>query len=94
MNVFFLLAGLLSFLISIAHALWGEKQIFNRLRKVSVPEEIKTRLYVPWHQITFILLLSGVGLISVSFFNDIYFLSAFILVLIEAVPQLIINTDT
>lgn len=78
LNFYFAAAGLLLFLLSFTHALWGERRIFNRLN-ISRREFLS--LYVPWHQMTYILFLSGVGMILAALENGLLPLSYFVLAL-------------
>ena len=58
MNIYFLLAALLLLLLAFAHARWGEKKVFP-LIKEQFTGETYLSVYVPWHQLTWILALSG-----------------------------------
>jgi len=62
--------GLLATLMSVTHALWGEKFLIPDLKKSSELNALpKVGLYIPWHQITNTLLMSGPALLIISF-ND------------------------
>jgi len=63
MNGYFLVAGLLLALLSIAHAIWGERRVFTVLTPHTTDAETYLSVYVPWHQLTGVLLLSGVALL-------------------------------
>ena len=67
MNGYFLIAGLLLVLLSVAHALWGERRVFTVLTPNSTDAETYLSVYVPWHQLTGVLLLSGVALLLTAF---------------------------
>lgn len=60
MNVYFLAAGGLLILLALAHATWGEGQVFNRF---SLAPDLKMSVYVPWHQMTYVLFVCGVALL-------------------------------
>jgi hypothetical protein len=82
MSVYYLLAGLLMFLLSIAHALWGERRIFNQLPTEAINDEFRMSLYVPWHQLTWVLFASGLGLILSAIGQELAFLPYFILAIV------------
>ncbi len=63
MNVYFLVAGLLLALLSVAHAVWGERRVFTVLTPNTTDAETYLSVYLPWHQLTSVLLLSGVALL-------------------------------
>ena len=70
MNIFYLSAGLLTTLMSVAHAFWGEKVLIPDLKRSSDLTELpKVGLYIPWHQITNLLLMTGLALVIISL-ND------------------------
>ena len=71
MNWFYLLAGLLTLLMSAAHAYWGEKNLVPELNSSNLSDLSKVGFYIPWHQITNVLLLSGLALVMGSFLSSI-----------------------
>lgn len=79
MNVFFLLAALLILLLSVAHAVWGERKVFQILTTQTLDPEIYLSVYVPWHQLTYILALSGVALIVAAFDDSLEAIAVFVL---------------
>ncbi len=84
MNGFFLVAGVMLALLSAAHAIWGERRVFNVLTLGSTDAETLLSVYVPWHQLTGILLLSGVTLLLAAFRLDMAPVPVFILALVAA----------
>ena len=82
MNIYFSVAGLLLFLLSFAHATWGETKVFKQLNTDEMGEGTFLSLYVPWHQLTYIRSLSSVGIILAAFKNEFFSISYFILALI------------
>jgi hypothetical protein len=82
MNMYYLIAGLLVIFLSVAHASWGEKRIFALLKPDSMDDELRISLYVPWHQISYLLFLSGVTLILAAFSDEMTYLPRFILAVI------------
>ncbi|MHA2292829.1 MAG: hypothetical protein ACXACK_11735 [Candidatus Hodarchaeales archaeon] len=69
-NISYMTAGFLTTLMTVAHAFWGEKFIIPDLKQTSELKEVsKIGLYIPWHQITNTLLMSGLALLIISF-ND------------------------
>jgi hypothetical protein len=81
---YFLVAGLLLALLSVAHAVWGERRVFNVLTPTSTDAETYLSVYVPWHQLTGVLLLSGVALVLAAFQSALAVIPVFILALIAA----------
>lgn len=83
MNGYFFVAGLLLALLSVAHAIWGERRVFTALTLNTTDPETYLSVYVPWHQLTGVLLLSGVALLLTAFQPSApTFVSVFILVLV------------
>ncbi|MHA2330284.1 MAG: hypothetical protein ACXACR_17325 [Candidatus Hodarchaeales archaeon] len=85
MNVFYLIGGLLSILLSVAHAIWGEKQIATELKESNLSELTKAGFYISWHQITIVLLINGVTLVILSLLDSIInneILAFFIIIII------------
>ena len=71
MNPFFLAGGLLSIILSVAHAFWGERYIAPELKTSNMSEVPKVGFYISYHQITLTLLISGLALVIISIFNSI-----------------------
>ena len=67
MNGYFLIAGLMLALLSVAHAIWGERRVFTVLTSNATDPETYLSVYVPWHQLTGVLLLSGIALVLTAF---------------------------
>ncbi len=63
MNPFYIIAGMLVFFLCAAHAFWGETRIFKGLGGATFDQETQISLYIPWHQITYVLFASGVALL-------------------------------
>lgn len=84
MNGYFLVASLLVALLSVAHALWGERRVFNVLTPNVTDAETYLSVYVPWHQLTGVLLLSGIALLLAAFQSALVFVPVFILALITS----------
>jgi hypothetical protein len=85
MNGYFLIAGLLLALLSVAHAIWGERRVFTVLTPNATDPETYLSVYVPWHQLTGVLLLSGVALLLTAFQSSApTFVPIFILALITS----------
>jgi hypothetical protein len=85
MNGYFLIAGLLLSLLSVAHAIWGERRVFTILTPKATDAETYLSVYVPWHQLTGVLLLSGVTLLLSAFQSSVpTFVPIFILALITS----------
>ena len=69
MNLLFLISGVLAIFLAAAHAAWGEKLIIPELRKANLSNLAKIGFYVSWHQITMVLLVSGLALAFLSFWG-------------------------
>ena len=82
MNTFYLIAGLMLILLSLAYALWGERKLFNLLTPNVVSQETIVSLYVPWHQVTFLLFSSGLALLLSAFRDELAYLPYFVLTII------------
>ena len=82
MNIFYLIAGLLLLLLAVAHAIWGERRIFKLLNRESMTAETEISLYVPWHQITYVLFSAGIGLLLSAFLPELAYVPAFIVAII------------
>ncbi len=67
MNIFFLAAALLMIFLAAAHALWGETRLFRMLTPPVIDGETFVSLYVPWHQMTYLLAASGLALLRCAF---------------------------
>jgi len=66
LNEYVLTAGLLLLCMSVAHAIYGEMVVFSDLRFISFDKAMFSTIYLPWHQMSLVLLLSAVGLIFSS----------------------------
>ena len=69
MNIYFLLAALLLLLLAFAHARWGEKKVFPLIKEQFTGETFLS-VYVPWHQLTWILALSGLFMFLASIWQQ------------------------
>jgi len=90
LNEYGLTAGLLLLFMAIAHAVYGETVVFNDLQFMSFDRSLFTTIYVPWHQMSLVLIISAVGLIISSFRKEHKSIQAFVLLLIFS--HLIIHT--
>ena len=70
MNIYFLLSALLLFLLVFAHAWWGEQKVFPKIRKVDLAASTYLSVYVPWHQLTWVLALSAFFLFLAAFWKE------------------------
>lgn len=82
MNGFYIFAGLLLILLSVAHLIWGERRLFNLVSPDAIGQENYISLYIPWHQITFVLFASGVGMILAAVSDELAYLPYFILAIV------------
>lgn len=82
MNIYLFISGVLLVLLSFAHALFGEISVFRLIMASDLSEILKTSVYVPWHQLTFILMFSGAANIYISFKTKLYQISAFIAIVV------------
>lgn len=79
LNEYALTAGLLLLFMSIAHAVYGETVVFSDLRFLNFDRELFAAVYVPWHQMSFVLLISSIGLIFSSFKGEHRSIQPFVL---------------
>ena len=79
LNEYALTAGLLLLFMAIAHAVYGEMVVFNDLRFMSFDRALFATIYLPWHQISFVLLLSSIGLMMSSFKKEYKPIQSFVL---------------
>jgi hypothetical protein len=70
MNPFFMAGGVLSIILSIAHVVWGEKLVVPDLNKSDLPDLVKIGFYISWHQISMVLLVTGISLAVLAFLTD------------------------
>ncbi|MFH1851884.1 MAG: hypothetical protein ABIA75_06030 [Candidatus Neomarinimicrobiota bacterium] len=83
MNIYFFIAALLLLLLAFAQAWWGEKKVFP-LIKADISGETFLSLYLPWHQHTWILALSGLFLFLASIWrHGLASVAVFVLLLIS-----------
>jgi len=84
MNWFYLISGLLTVLIAVAHAIWGEKQIIPELKESKLSELTEAGFYISYHQITITLLVSGIALVIASMLDNTVgiILAFFVLIII------------
>jgi len=82
MNLFFFVAGLLLMLLSIAHAFWGERNVFKTLAQANLPAETYVSIYVPWHQLTVVLFASALSLLLAAFSPELAALPYLVLVIV------------
>ena len=66
LNEYILTAGLLLLFMAIAHGVYGETVVFNDLKFIGFDRALYATIYLPWHQMSFVLLVSAVGLIISS----------------------------
>jgi hypothetical protein len=64
MNHFYLAAGILSLILSAAHAIWGQSQVMPDLNSSNAAQLTKIAAFIVWHQITGMLFVSGIALIT------------------------------
>ncbi len=79
LNEYALTAGLLLLFMAIAHAVYGETVVFSDLRFLSFDRALFATVYVPWHQMSFVLLISSLGLIFSSFKGEHRSIQPFVL---------------
>jgi hypothetical protein len=79
LNEYSLIAGLLLFFMSVAHAVYGETVVFNDLRFLNFDRALLATVYVPWHQMSFVLLICAIGLIFSSFKGEHRSIQSFVL---------------
>ena len=70
MNFFFLTGGVLAIILAVTHGMWGEKQIIPDLKKSGLPDLARIGFHISWHQVGMVLLVSGISLAVIAFFNS------------------------
>jgi hypothetical protein len=78
-NEYALTAGLLLMFMSLAHAVYGEAVVFSDLRFLTFDRALFATVYVPWHQMSLVFLISSVGLIFSSFRREHRSIQTFVL---------------
>ena len=71
MNIFFLIGGLLTILLAIAHVIWGEKEIASELKSSSLSVLTRAGFYISYHQVTLVMLINGVVVLLLSVFDTV-----------------------
>jgi hypothetical protein len=79
LNEYALTAGLMMLFMSIAHAVYGETVVFSDLRFLNFDRALFATVYAPWHQMSFVLLISSIGLILSSFKVKLRSIQSFVL---------------
>lgn len=79
LNEYALTAGLLLLFMAIAHAIYGETVVFSDLRFLNFDRALFATVYVPWHQMSLVLLISSIGLIFSSFKGEHRSIQPFVL---------------
>jgi hypothetical protein len=82
LNEYGLTAGLLLLFMAIAHAVYGEEVVFNDLQFMAFDRALFTTIYVPWHQMSLVLVICAIGLIISSFRTEHKSIQAFVLLLV------------
>jgi hypothetical protein len=82
MNIYCLLAGIFLILFSVVHAVFGELTVFPPVFQTDMNAILKISVYIPWHQLTFVLPLSGVVEVFAAFRRNLRAMSPFILAII------------
>ncbi|MFC1538364.1 hypothetical protein ACFL6H_02985 [Candidatus Latescibacterota bacterium] len=70
MNYNFLIAGIMSIFLSFAHVIWGEKILFPVINKADINKVASAAVYISWYQISTTLLVAGIGLIILSYYEQ------------------------
>ncbi len=91
MNIYFLISALLLFMLAFAHGWWGEKKVFPKIRNVDLAASTYLSVYVPWHQLTWILALSAFFLFLAAFWKE-GLTSLVIFILLVLIGNLIVFT--
>ena len=82
MNIYLLLSGVFLIALSVVHAIFGEINVFRTIARSDLEAQTKTSVYVPWHQLTFILLLAGTIQIVAAFSGEYGIISVFVLIIV------------
>src|SRR5271157_4551149 len=82
MNLYLLIAGIFLIFLSIVHAVFGELTVFQPIFQSNLNSLLKISVYVPWHQLTLVLLLSGISQVIAAFRQKQRTISTFILAIV------------
>lgn len=70
MNFYFLFSSMLLIILAFAHAIWGERKVFPKIQSASLDDETYLSVYIPWHQSTWIVALSGVFMFLAAIWEE------------------------
>jgi hypothetical protein len=82
MNVFTFFSGIMFIIFSASHAIYGIRTVFRDVFLLNIPVQLKTSLFIPWHQLTFILLVLGIAQIVTAYNKRLKFISFLVLVIL------------
>lgn len=82
LNEYGLAAGLLLLLMAVAHAVYGEAVVFNDLQFMAFDRALFTTIYMPWHQMSLVLVICALGLIISSVRSGHKSIQTFVLLLV------------
>ncbi len=82
MNVYTFFSGILLIILSAAHGIYGARSVFKDVFLLNIPEHIKTIVFIPWHQMTFILFAFGVAQVLAAYHKKLKHISLLILIII------------
>lgn len=60
MNFYLIMSGILSSLLSVAHAVWGEKYVIKESELSKVSNLTKVAFRISWHQISSLFFITGI----------------------------------
>jgi hypothetical protein len=82
MNVYTFFSGVFLILLSAAHAIFGVRTAFKDVFLLDIPEHIKTSLFIPWHQLTFMLFALGIAQIITAHNKRLRVISSLVLIIL------------
>lgn len=79
MNIYTFFSGIMLIILSASHAIYGSRTVFRDVFMLNIPEQIKTALFIPWHQLTLMLFVLGIAQILAAYKKRFACISALVL---------------
>jgi hypothetical protein len=79
MNIYTFFSGIMLIILSASHAIFGIRSIFKDVFLLNIPENMKTSLFIPWHQLTFMLFALGIAQILTAYNRKLRSISSLVL---------------
>jgi hypothetical protein len=82
MNMYTFFSGIFLIILSASHVIYGIRAVFRDVFLLDIPEHVKTSLFIPWHELTFILFALGIAQIVVAYRKSLKSISVLILIIL------------